>query len=70
MTQKDGRPTNFIDYRLAIGMFVVAGIEARWNNNRIESKRGEMMVVCYRDGTTWKCKESAVQDSIEDGIHN
>lgn len=58
----------FIDFRLAIGMLVVAGYPAIWRNHLIQMG-DEIVCPVFRDGTTWKVKEQAVQDFIEDHHH-
>ncbi len=55
----------FIDYRLAIGMLVVAGFKIEWHNNQIIDLRdNEPVCFCFRDGTTWKVKEQVIADYI------
>jgi hypothetical protein len=62
--------TTFIDYKLAIGMLVVAGFNVYWENRQIiNMKNEESMLPLYKDGSTWKVKRSAVEDLIENRFH-
>jgi hypothetical protein len=57
--------SKFIDYKLAIGMLVVQGFKVAWHNHQIVVD-GEPVLVCFRDGTTYKVKLESVQDLLED----
>lgn len=57
--------SQFIDYKLAIGMLVVAGYRASFTSPTIFVE-GEAVACCYRDGTTYKVKQVYILDFIED----
>lgn len=62
----------FVDYRLAIGDLVLAGINVKFDKltqTLVESdKHGyrTQIAYCFRDGATYKVKAENVQDYIDD----
>ena len=61
---------NFIDYKMAIGILVTAGFTVslkKTGDARLIIANGEVVTIpVFRDGTTWKVKEEAVQEWISD----
>jgi hypothetical protein len=62
---------NFIDYRLAIGMLVLADINVKFDKltQTLVEIDGDgyrhPIVYCFRDGAIYKVKEETVDDYIE-----
>lgn len=62
----------FVDYRLAIGDLVLAGINVKFDKltqtlvEVNDEGRQAGIVYCFRDGATYKVEQETVQDYIDD----
>lgn len=60
-------PTKFIDYKMAIGMLALSGVQVKFDKIKevLTDEIGNPICYCFRDGTTFKAREETIQDFIE-----